>query len=172
MVKLQNIIIEIRADNKLGLVISIKLFYSSCKSINMGRLQFTGEWAWSDFFFRYPQGTCIFKLFVLVLIMAFSHSNQYIIFNHLIYFGRTKSNWTYALSWCRCTTGKHTTEKPVTKAVSANRPKATPVQSSKQTVGADACARCRQGFFCSDHGEFVFTVALFRFSLVLSIYGC
>nr|CAB3446793.1 unnamed protein product [Digitaria exilis] len=53
----------------------------------------------------------------------------------------------------RCTSGKHTTEKPVTKAVSASRPKATPIQSSKQGVGADACPRCRQGFFCSDHGS-------------------
>ncbi|RCV06677.1 hypothetical protein SETIT_1G182100v2 [Setaria italica] len=52
-----------------------------------------------------------------------------------------------------CTTGKHTTEKPVTKAVSANPPKATPIQYSKQGVGADGCARCRQGFFCSDHGS-------------------
>ncbi|TVU29863.1 hypothetical protein EJB05_21451, partial [Eragrostis curvula] len=52
-----------------------------------------------------------------------------------------------------CATGKHTTEKPVTKAVSANRPKATPVQSSTQGVGADSCQRCRQGFFCSDHGS-------------------
>ncbi|GJM85172.1 hypothetical protein PR202_ga01600 [Eleusine coracana subsp. coracana] len=53
----------------------------------------------------------------------------------------------------RCATGKHTTEKPVTKAVSANRPKATPVQTSMQHVGADVCQRCRQGYFCSDHGS-------------------
>uniref|UniRef100_A0A804PIM9 CHORD domain-containing protein n=2 Tax=Zea mays TaxID=4577 RepID=A0A804PIM9_MAIZE len=52
-----------------------------------------------------------------------------------------------------CTTGKHTTEKPITKAVSSNRTKATPIQSSKQGVGVDVCARCRQGFFCSDHGS-------------------
>ncbi|KAL6899825.1 hypothetical protein ACP4OV_006483 [Aristida adscensionis] len=52
-----------------------------------------------------------------------------------------------------CTTGKHTTEKPITKAVSSNPPRAAPIQSSKQGVGADACSRCRQGFFCSDHGS-------------------
>ncbi|OEL12797.1 Cysteine and histidine-rich domain-containing protein RAR1 [Dichanthelium oligosanthes] len=52
-----------------------------------------------------------------------------------------------------CTTGKHTSEKPVTKSVCANPPKAAPIQASKQGVGADACARCRQGFFCSDHGS-------------------
>ncbi|KAL5211413.1 hypothetical protein ABZP36_022260 [Zizania latifolia] len=52
-----------------------------------------------------------------------------------------------------CTTGKHTTEKPITKAVSSNPPKAAPIQTSKQGVGADACSRCRQGFFCSDHGS-------------------
>ncbi|CAL5021640.1 unnamed protein product [Urochloa decumbens] len=52
-----------------------------------------------------------------------------------------------------CATGKHTSEKPVTKAVPANPPKAAPVQASKQGVAAGACARCRQGFFCSDHGS-------------------
>ncbi|KAL6619467.1 hypothetical protein ACP70R_034606 [Stipagrostis hirtigluma subsp. patula] len=60
--------------------------------------------------------------------------------------------WRYP-AWQRCTTGKHTTEKPVTKAVSTNRPRAVPIQTSKQGVGADACSRCRQGFFCSDHGS-------------------
>ncbi|XP_037486818.1 cysteine and histidine-rich domain-containing protein RAR1-like isoform X3 [Triticum dicoccoides] len=56
-----------------------------------------------------------------------------------------------------CATGKHTTEKPVTKAVSLNSkatpPKLAPVQSSKQGVETEACSRCRQGFFCSDHGS-------------------
>uniref|UniRef100_A0ACD5Z5Z3 Uncharacterized protein n=1 Tax=Avena sativa TaxID=4498 RepID=A0ACD5Z5Z3_AVESA len=57
-----------------------------------------------------------------------------------------------------CATGKHTTEKPVTKAVSLNTqkaalPKAAPIQSSKQGVESEACSRCRQGFFCSDHGS-------------------
>uniref|UniRef100_A0A453CPZ7 CHORD domain-containing protein n=1 Tax=Aegilops tauschii subsp. strangulata TaxID=200361 RepID=A0A453CPZ7_AEGTS len=56
-----------------------------------------------------------------------------------------------------CATGKHTTEKPVTKAVSLNSkatpPKLAPIQSSKQGVETEACSRCRQGFFCSDHGS-------------------
>ncbi|KAF2945149.1 hypothetical protein DAI22_02g196300 [Oryza sativa Japonica Group] len=50
-----------------------------------------------------------------------------------------------------CKTGKHTTEKPITKAVPTKPSKAVPVQTSKQSVGADTCSRCRQGFFCSDH---------------------
>ena len=86
---------------------------------------------------------------------------------------RERSNWPHALFWCRCTTGKHTTEKPITKAVSTNKPiKATPIQSSKQGVGVDACARCRQGFFCSDHGEFVFTVILFLLNWLIPICKC
>uniref|UniRef100_A0A0D9VGP4 CHORD domain-containing protein n=1 Tax=Leersia perrieri TaxID=77586 RepID=A0A0D9VGP4_9ORYZ len=52
-----------------------------------------------------------------------------------------------------CKTGKHTTEKPVTKAISTNPQKAVPIQSSNQGVGANSCSRCRQGFFCSDHGS-------------------
>nr|XP_015623436.1 cysteine and histidine-rich domain-containing protein RAR1 isoform X2 [Oryza sativa Japonica Group]Q6EPW7.2 RecName: Full=Cysteine and histidine-rich domain-containing protein RAR1; AltName: Full=CHORD domain-containing protein RAR1; AltName: Full=OsRAR1; AltName: Full=Protein REQUIRED FOR MLA12 RESISTANCE 1 [Oryza sativa Japonica Group] len=52
-----------------------------------------------------------------------------------------------------CKTGKHTTEKPITKAVPTKPSKAVPVQTSKQSVGADTCSRCRQGFFCSDHGS-------------------
>jgi len=89
------------------------------------------------------------------------------------YITRERSNWPHALFWCRCTTGKHTTEKPITKAVSTNNPiKATPIQSSKQGVGVDACARCRQGFFCSDHGEFVFTVILFLLNWLIPIYKC
>ncbi|XP_020573370.1 LOW QUALITY PROTEIN: cysteine and histidine-rich domain-containing protein RAR1 [Phalaenopsis equestris] len=54
-----------------------------------------------------------------------------------------------------CKSGKHTTEKPVTKAVSTNtrKPTPTPIQS-KSTEDAAGCSRCRQGFFCSDHGKY------------------
>ncbi|CAM0945715.1 unnamed protein product [Alopecurus aequalis] len=52
-----------------------------------------------------------------------------------------------------CATGKHTTEKPLTKATSLNTLKAAPVQSSKQDVESETCLRCHQGFFCSDHGS-------------------
>ncbi|KAL5570050.1 hypothetical protein UlMin_026625 [Ulmus minor] len=55
-----------------------------------------------------------------------------------------------------CKKGKHTTEKPVLAT-----PKASPripVSSSVLTPKTDAsskesCSRCRQGFFCSDHGS-------------------
>lgn len=58
-----------------------------------------------------------------------------------------------------CKTGKHTTEKPVlTKPAPSPRiptpysvvsgPTATTAAASKET-----CSRCRQGFFCSDHGS-------------------
>ncbi|MQL96568.1 hypothetical protein Taro_029249 [Colocasia esculenta] len=58
-----------------------------------------------------------------------------------------------------CQTGKHTSEKPVTRVTSSSQ-KATPTGilnkqtdtiSNKQNDGA--CSRCRQGFFCSDHGS-------------------
>ncbi|XP_074589145.1 cysteine and histidine-rich domain-containing protein RAR1 [Curcuma longa] len=52
-----------------------------------------------------------------------------------------------------CKTGKHTTEKPVTKVVSTNTQKPAPVQSSTQKKADESCSRCRQGFFCSDHGS-------------------
>ncbi|KAJ6790512.1 cysteine and histidine-rich domain-containing protein RAR1 isoform X1 [Iris pallida] len=51
-----------------------------------------------------------------------------------------------------CKTGKHTTEKPVTKMVSASPQKAVPTSIQIKTTN-DSCSRCRQGFFCSDHGS-------------------
>ncbi|XP_008776158.1 cysteine and histidine-rich domain-containing protein RAR1 [Phoenix dactylifera] len=53
-----------------------------------------------------------------------------------------------------CKTGKHTTEKPVTKIVPANPRKPVPLPSAAQNKKPDdSCSRCRQGFFCSDHGS-------------------
>ncbi|KAG6605709.1 Cysteine and histidine-rich domain-containing protein RAR1, partial [Cucurbita argyrosperma subsp. sororia] len=54
-----------------------------------------------------------------------------------------------------CKTGKHTTEKPVlTKpTTSVKKPSPAPVSSMTNTLGKESCARCRQGFFCSDHGS-------------------
>ncbi|XP_010912326.1 cysteine and histidine-rich domain-containing protein RAR1 isoform X2 [Elaeis guineensis] len=53
-----------------------------------------------------------------------------------------------------CKTGKHTTEKPVTRTVSANPQKPMPLPSAAQNKKPDdSCSRCRQGFFCSDHGS-------------------
>ncbi|XP_049932659.1 cysteine and histidine-rich domain-containing protein RAR1 isoform X2 [Nymphaea colorata] len=53
-----------------------------------------------------------------------------------------------------CKTGKHTTEKPITKAApSPNKPIPQPLAAKAPTDAERAnCARCRQGFFCSDHG--------------------
>ncbi|KAJ8633899.1 hypothetical protein MRB53_027235 [Persea americana] len=54
-----------------------------------------------------------------------------------------------------CTTGKHTTEKPVTTAVSSQkRPTPSPSIANNETDSSKLdCSRCRQGFFCSDHGS-------------------
>ncbi|KAL2630542.1 hypothetical protein R1flu_015228 [Riccia fluitans] len=53
-----------------------------------------------------------------------------------------------------CQTGKHTSEKPQLQAkpvpVVQNQPLSLKVTGSK--VAASDCNRCRQGFFCSDHG--------------------
>ncbi|KAJ4950083.1 hypothetical protein NE237_026915 [Protea cynaroides] len=54
-----------------------------------------------------------------------------------------------------CKTGKHTTEKPeITKPAASTRkkpiPAATPANGASSTLD---CLRCRQGFFCSDHGS-------------------
>ncbi|KAK4403545.1 Cysteine and histidine-rich domain-containing protein RAR1 [Sesamum angolense] len=53
--------------------------------------------------------------------------------------------------WCK--TGKHTTEKPVlAKAAAAPKlPVSTPTPTTNLS-SKDTCSRCRQGFFCSDHG--------------------
>ncbi|KAG0494175.1 hypothetical protein HPP92_005169 [Vanilla planifolia] len=53
-----------------------------------------------------------------------------------------------------CKTGKHTTEKPITKAVPTKTRQATHALVENKRTGDDAsCPRCRQGFFCSDHGS-------------------
>ncbi|KAL8095954.1 hypothetical protein AgCh_037072 [Apium graveolens] len=56
-----------------------------------------------------------------------------------------------------CKTGKHTTEKPVlakpsSTTKSTNAP-ATAVSASSNASSREGCSRCRQGFFCSDHGS-------------------
>ncbi|KAI5060285.1 hypothetical protein GOP47_0024705 [Adiantum capillus-veneris] len=54
-----------------------------------------------------------------------------------------------------CTTGKHTSEKPQTTITSSTKkPAYNPVGSVSSTaVAREACPRCTQGFFCSDHGS-------------------
>ncbi|XP_065870807.1 cysteine and histidine-rich domain-containing protein RAR1 [Euphorbia lathyris] len=54
-----------------------------------------------------------------------------------------------------CKTGKHTIEKPV---LATTKPKPIPIlPPSKATITSssskDSCPRCKQGFFCSDHGS-------------------
>ncbi|GAB2227760.1 hypothetical protein Droror1_Dr00009587 [Drosera rotundifolia] len=57
-----------------------------------------------------------------------------------------------------CKSGKHTTEKPVSEKPAPRSsnlmPAPVPVKASPEVASSkDACARCRQGFFCSDHGS-------------------
>lgn len=52
-----------------------------------------------------------------------------------------------------CKTGKHTTEKQV---IAPAKKKPVPPPSAASSTNAstkDSCSRCRQGFFCSDHGS-------------------
>ncbi|XP_004496652.2 cysteine and histidine-rich domain-containing protein RAR1 [Cicer arietinum] len=52
-----------------------------------------------------------------------------------------------------CKTGKHTTEKPVI-APAKKKPVPPPTAAPPANVTLrDSCSRCRQGFFCSDHGS-------------------
>lgn len=52
-----------------------------------------------------------------------------------------------------CKVGKHTTEKPV-PAKPAAAPKPPPVAApATNALPKQACSRCRQGFFCSEHGS-------------------
>nr|GEV18382.1 cysteine and histidine-rich domain-containing protein RAR1 [Tanacetum cinerariifolium] len=51
-----------------------------------------------------------------------------------------------------CKTGKHTTEKPVlAKPAAAPKPAIKTSAPAANVSAKDACPRCRQGFFCSDH---------------------
>lgn len=53
-----------------------------------------------------------------------------------------------------CKKGKHTTEKPVTTAVPSKKRPTPPALANKQVDTSKLdCSRCRQGFFCSDHGS-------------------
>ncbi|XAR71781.1 hypothetical protein NMG60_11018193 [Bertholletia excelsa] len=49
-----------------------------------------------------------------------------------------------------CKVGKHTTEKPVLMKPTP-KPIPTPAPTSN-LPSQEACSRCRQGFFCSEHG--------------------
>ncbi|KAL0734401.1 hypothetical protein Bca4012_010611 [Brassica carinata] len=50
--------------------------------------------------------------------------------------------------------GKHTTEKPVLAKPAPRQPITVPTSSPvAHAATKDSCSRCRQGFFCSDHGS-------------------
>lgn len=51
---------------------------------------------------------------------------------------------------CRCQTGKHTSEKPKPAPVPVPKKAPTPIPAP---ASAATCLRCKQGFFCSDHGS-------------------
>ncbi|XP_058769734.1 cysteine and histidine-rich domain-containing protein RAR1 [Vicia villosa] len=53
-----------------------------------------------------------------------------------------------------CKTGKHTTEKQVIAPVKKKPvPPPTAAHSTNVSTKDSSCSRCRQGFFCSDHGS-------------------
>jgi len=54
--------------------------------------------------------------------------------------------------WSRCKTGKHTAVKQVIAPVKKNTTPPPTAVSSTNASSKDTCSRCRQGFFCSDHG--------------------
>ncbi|XP_014514053.1 cysteine and histidine-rich domain-containing protein RAR1 [Vigna radiata var. radiata] len=52
-----------------------------------------------------------------------------------------------------CKTGKHTAVKQVIAPVKKNTTPSPTVVSSTNASSKDSCSRCRQGFFCSEHGS-------------------
>ncbi|EEF51498.1 cysteine and histidine-rich domain-containing protein RAR1 [Ricinus communis] len=55
-----------------------------------------------------------------------------------------------------CKTGKHTTEKPVLSKTtpSPKKPISAPAAAMATNLSSkESCPRCKQGFFCSDHGS-------------------
>lgn len=68
--------------------------------------------------------------------------------------------------WSRCKTGKHTAVKQVIAPVKKNTTPSPTVVSSTNASSKDSCSRCRQGFFCSEHG--IHMLLLMALSQVLS----
>ncbi|KAK3022187.1 hypothetical protein RJ639_047009 [Escallonia herrerae] len=53
-----------------------------------------------------------------------------------------------------CKTGRHTVEKPLlTKATPAAKKPSPATAPATNSSSKEGCSRCRQGFFCSDHGS-------------------
>ncbi|XP_057951531.1 cysteine and histidine-rich domain-containing protein RAR1 [Malania oleifera] len=67
---------------------------------------------------------------------------------------RRSHDFTLFLEIPGCKTGKHTTEKPVSTkpAVASKKPISAPAPAI-DALSKQACSRCRQGFFCSEHGS-------------------
>ncbi|RID74413.1 hypothetical protein BRARA_B01513 [Brassica rapa] len=62
-----------------------------------------------------------------------------------------------------CKTGKHTTEKPVLAKPAPRQPVTVPTSSPHGNAATkDSCSRCRQGFFCSDHGLYLRSLSVFH----------
>eukprot|EP00897_Mesotaenium_endlicherianum_P001965 jgi/Mesen1/1797/ME000014S01205 len=52
-----------------------------------------------------------------------------------------------------CTTGKHSSEKPLPKAAPSPSRTNVALGNSLMDAAKASCARCKQGFFCSDHAQ-------------------
>ncbi|CAM6099967.1 unnamed protein product [Calypogeia fissa] len=66
-------------------------------------------------------------------------------------------DFTMFLALPGCQTGKHTSEKPKPAAPPVPKKGPTPIAAA---ASAATCSRCKQGFFCSDHGSKVPTKVL------------
>ena len=68
--------------------------------------------------------------------------------------GKRSHDFTLFMDIPGCARGRHTQEKPVKPAAAATPPSLAPLKlatAATQPVDRAECARCRQGFFCSDH---------------------
>ncbi|XP_068316128.1 cysteine and histidine-rich domain-containing protein RAR1 [Pyrus communis] len=62
-------------------------------------------------------------------------------------------DFTLFLELPGCKTGKHTTEKPVLAKPKPKAPVSAPTAApATDALSKQSCSRCRQGFFCSEHG--------------------
>ncbi|XP_071929591.1 cysteine and histidine-rich domain-containing protein RAR1-like [Coffea arabica] len=52
-----------------------------------------------------------------------------------------------------CKTGKHTTERPVLRRPAPQNRAISALPQENSVLTKETCPRCRQGFFCSDHGS-------------------
>ncbi|KAG5558453.1 hypothetical protein RHGRI_008403 [Rhododendron griersonianum] len=94
-----------------------------------------------------PEDSCAYHESVLYVVLLIEF-----VFHALASINWVAGAGTYISSGSKCKVGKHTTEKPV-PAKPAAAPKPSPVAVPATNASSkDACPRCRQGFFCSEHG--------------------